>query len=75
MIKFEQINEACIREYTNYIIGVGESSGRYNEILRKHAKEEFSGDECLDDLLNTLDGLGFSGREGMQFIFDSIIEE
>jgi hypothetical protein len=27
MIKFEQIKEACIREYTNYIIGVGESSG------------------------------------------------
>lgn len=69
MIKFEQIKKACIQNYSRYLkVGGGEDTS-------KTSTEAFKEVECLDSLLNTLDDLGFDGREGMQFIFDSIVKD
>ena len=75
MIKFEQIRQACIIEYSNFLVGIGEYGGEYAGTPRQYAEEIFSEVECLDGLLNTLDGLGINGRNGIQFIFDSILED
>ena len=82
LVRFEQIKQACIDEYSNMVAMPVEMESMdiaraiFELLLEKNQSidEEFKDVETIDDLVNTLDGLGFNGNEAYRFIFDCIIK-
>ena len=81
LVRFEQIKQACIDEYSNIMVAMPVEMKRprhliFELLLEKNQSidEEFKDVETIDDLVNTLDGLGNNGNETYRFIFDCIIK-
>jgi len=67
-LSFEQIKQACIEEYAQYLRGVDSKA-------LSASKEEFEGVENISELINTIDGLGFNGDEAYDFLISSILKQ
>ena len=67
LITFEQLKQACIENYNEYISDVTDG----NQSLDDSELDEASN---IDELVNILDGLGFNGDEAYNFIFDAILK-
>lgn len=74
LVKFEQIKQACIDEYSNLVAIPVEMEFELPLEENQSIDEEFKDVETIDDLVNTLDWLGFNGNEAYRFIFDCIIK-
>ena len=68
LITFEQVKQACIKNYMSY-----KNEDDYPGITKKEINE-FNLVTDIDELAGTLDELGFNGIEAYNFIFDSILK-
>ena len=68
LITFEQLKQACINNYREYISDISDSDDEDNDAI----EIEEAGN--IDELVNILDGMGFNGDEAYDFIFSSILK-
>jgi hypothetical protein len=71
LITFEQVKQACINNYSEYLENVidDEGEGDYGDELNK-----IDSATNIDELVSILDGMGFNGDEAYDFIFESILK-
>lgn len=72
LITFEQLKQACIENYTNYIDNFSDADD--DEIYYDEISKELNQVANIDELVNILDGMGFNGNGAYDFIFDSILK-
>jgi hypothetical protein len=68
LITFEQLKQACIENYSEYISDMTDG----NQSLDDSELDEASN---IDELVNILDGMGFNGDEAYDFIFGAILKK
>jgi hypothetical protein len=69
LITFEQLKQACIESYNEYLNPSTDDSEIYNEVIGDLGQAT-----NVDELVNMLDGRGFNGNEAYNFIFGSILK-
>jgi hypothetical protein len=69
LITFEQLKQACVNNYMEYVSDVSDSDDEDNDAV------EIKGAGNIDELVNILDEMGFNGDEAYDFIFDSILKQ
>ena len=69
LITFEQLKQACINNYREYISDISDSDDEDNDAI----EIEEAGN--IDELVNILDGMGFNGDEAYDFILNSILKQ
>jgi predicted choloylglycine hydrolase len=69
LITFEQLKQACVNNYDNYVSGFDDE-----EDLHQPFETGLDDTNNIDELVNILDGMGFNGDEAYDFIFSSILK-
>jgi len=64
-IKFEELKQACISNYKEYLEVCDDVDD---------ADIEINSANNIDELVNILDGMGFNGDEAYKFILNSILD-
>ena len=70
LITFEQIKQACINGYNEYSENFTDDSEMYDDEISNEIDQATN----IDELVSILDGMGVSGNEAYDFIFDSILK-